>query len=176
MMTEEWRVTDSYPSYAVSSLGRVKRVTETRKSKTARILKPVMRSEGNYLVVTLMKGEARFNVSVHVLVARAFFGERPVGMEINHKDGNKLNNVAANLEYVTKSENALHAFRLGLRRSVCGERQGQSKLTEEQVLEIRKLYNSTSNRRLAKIYSVSETTIRHIGDGKAWKHLLVAKL
>ena len=45
----------------------------------------------------------------------AFVGPRPALHETNHIDGNKANNALSNLEYVTKSENTIHAVRLGLR-------------------------------------------------------------
>jgi len=51
---------------------------------------------------------------VHILVARAFLGERPKGYIINHIDGNKLNNCLENLEYRTQSYNIYHANKLGL--------------------------------------------------------------
>ena len=51
---------------------------------------------------------------VHVLVARTFFGMPPKNHEINHKDGNKLNNKVSNLEYVSRSANHLHAHQSGL--------------------------------------------------------------
>ena len=54
-------------------------------------------------------------VFVHRLVARAFCDECADGLEINHKDGDKLNNTASNLEWVTKSENIKHAYRTGLK-------------------------------------------------------------
>ena len=50
---------------------------------------------------------------VHSLVAEAFLGPRPLGHEVNHKDGNKWNNDVSNREYVTHSHNRLHIHRLG---------------------------------------------------------------
>lgn len=49
-------------------------------------------------------------VSVHYVVCKAHYGERPEGLVINHKDGNKLNNHPDNLEYCTISENIKHAI------------------------------------------------------------------
>ncbi len=60
---------------------------------------------GRYLSVHFI-GNA---VNVHVLVAAAWIGPRPVGMHVNHKDGRKTNCRPSNLEYVTPSENQLHA-------------------------------------------------------------------
>ena len=54
------------------------------------------------------------NVSIHSLVAKFILGERPKDYVINHKDGNKLNNKASNLEYVTIAENIKHSVDTGL--------------------------------------------------------------
>lgn len=54
-------------------------------------------------------------VAVHRLVARAFCEGHDEHLEVNHKDGDKLNNVAENLEWVTKSDNIKHAFANGLK-------------------------------------------------------------
>ena len=56
------------------------------------------------------------NFSIHVLVARAFLGDKPEGLQINHKDGIKTHNHWTNLEYVTCQENVQHAISLGLRK------------------------------------------------------------
>lgn len=57
---------------------------------------------------------------VHRLVAMAFVKGMVSGKEVNHIDGNKRNNAASNLEWVTKSENQLHAYKIGLRRPTYG--------------------------------------------------------
>jgi hypothetical protein len=56
---------------------------------------------------------------IHVLVAEAFLGPRPYKYDINHKDLNRSNNHISNLEYVTRSENVLHSFRM--RRKIGGD-------------------------------------------------------
>lgn len=54
-------------------------------------------------------------VFVHRLVARAFCEGYKDSLQVNHKDGDKLNNNADNLEWVTVSENVKHAFDTGLK-------------------------------------------------------------
>lgn len=56
-------------------------------------------------------------IRVHRLIAHCWIGQRQDGMEINHIDGNKANNAASNLEYVTSSQNKAHALRLGLMKT-----------------------------------------------------------
>jgi hypothetical protein len=71
---------------------------------------------------------------------------------INHIDGNKLNNNAGNLEYVTQRENNLHAIREGL--NAYGENCGQSKLSDSDVREIRMLANYLTDSQIARMFHV----------------------
>jgi hypothetical protein len=71
-----------------------------------------------YEVISLYNDSGvRKTYKVHRLIAEAFLGIPLPKMEVNHKDGNKLNNNAFNLEWVTRSENQQHARRLGLNKS-----------------------------------------------------------
>ena len=72
-------------------------------------LDPNARCGGYYRVN--INGRGR---DVHRLVAEAFLGQPKPGFEVNHKDGNKLNNHVSNLEWVTHLENVQHAYRTGL--------------------------------------------------------------
>lgn len=65
-----------------------------------------------YLTITLSNKGINKMFTVHSLIALTFLGDRPHGMHINHKDGNKHNNNIENLEYVTRSENSKHAYRV----------------------------------------------------------------
>jgi HNH endonuclease/NUMOD4 motif len=70
------------------------------------VLKPWVQSAG-YLAVSLYDAAGtRKRFYIHHLVAAAFIGPRPKGMDIRHLDGNPANNVARNLAYGTRSENA----------------------------------------------------------------------
>ena len=101
---EVWKDCVGFEDYSVSNYGRV---YSKRRDK---FLKLCVNSS-NYKKCVL-KGK---NLYVHRLVAQAFIDNPNNLEEVNHKDGNKWNNNVDNLEWVSKSENAKHAFDLGLR-------------------------------------------------------------
>jgi len=67
-----------------------------------------------YRSVSIYSDCKKKNYSLHRLVAIAFINNPENKPEVNHKDGNKLNNHVSNLEWCTMSENAIHAYRTGL--------------------------------------------------------------
>lgn len=104
---EEWKDIKGYEGqYEVSSYGQI------RNKKTNKCLVGDMNSVG-YRRVLLSRPKKRF--FVHRLVAEHFVCGYQEGLVVNHKDGNKNNNNKNNLEWVTRSENDIHAFRMGLR-------------------------------------------------------------
>ena len=109
---EEWRPFFN-GLYEVSNLGNVRRATAGVNTHAGRVKKPSQSSNG-YFIFGVFANGARTNFLVHRAVAEAFLGPIPVGAEVNHKDGNKLNNRLDNLEVVTVSENVIHALRTGL--------------------------------------------------------------
>lgn len=100
-----WRpVIDFEGRYEVSSSGDVRSV------KSGRVLAKPLAGDG-YQKAELWKDNVRTQTYVHRVVARAFLGEpSEPKTEINHKDGNKLNNAVTNLEWVTRSQNVRHAM------------------------------------------------------------------
>jgi hypothetical protein len=90
-------------------------------------------------------------------------------MQINHIDGNKLNNNIENLEYCDNSHNQLHAYRLGLNYSQRGEKHYKSKLSEKQVVKI--MASTKGYSELAKMYKVSRSAISHIKKHRSWTWL-----
>lgn len=117
-----------------------------------------------YLQICTSIDGVRKNIKAHKAVAETFI-ENPFNKPfVNHIDGNKLNNNVSNLEWVTRQENTIHAKEHGLLE---GQRQfgiknPRCKLTDEQVMQIRELYqHGSSIRYLAKTFNVSE---RHIHD------------
>ena len=98
---ERWAIIKGFPNYAISNRGRV------RNLNTGRLLKHQKKSErgGGYAFVTPSRDGHKKNMMVHTLVALAFLGDRPNGKVIHHKDGNRMNPDARNLEYITIREN-----------------------------------------------------------------------
>lgn len=97
---EVWKPVPNYEGfYEVSNMGKVRSVYRYR-----RVLKPMISNTG-YERVDLFKNKCREQFSVHRLVAMAFIDNPSAKPFVNHKDENKLNNSADNLEWVTHVEN-----------------------------------------------------------------------
>ena len=118
---EIWKDIPEYEElYEISNLGRVK--SKTRKTKFGRgwkvyesqILKPQEDKDG-YFRIALSKDGKKRRFFIHRLVMMSFVDNSLNLPVVNHIDGNKQNNKLNNLEWVTRSENDLHAFRIGLR-------------------------------------------------------------
>jgi HNH endonuclease/NUMOD4 motif/Helix-turn-helix domain of resolvase len=161
--------------YEISSAGRVRRVLSSSGTFVGRILRPQYRNPAGYPSVCLYRNQIGYFRFLHHLVAEAFLGPRPIGKEINHKDGNKKNPDLTNLEYVSPSQNRKHAVDTGLlfvppERRARGQKIGVSKLSPEQVDEIIKHHaEGTHVITLARRYGVSRQTIWKITTRQTWK-------
>lgn len=115
-MSEEWKTIKDFPNYEVSNTGKVRSLNYNNTGKV-RELKP--RDAGNgYLSVGLCRNGKQKSIKLHRLVAELFIPNIRNKLEINHKDGNKANNAADNLEWVSRSENQKHAYDNGLKENV----------------------------------------------------------
>lgn len=110
----EWREIPGYSNYQASSLGtlrhkRIGRICNLYETKT---------SKGTYLASGSKDDAKQYNSrGVHILICLAFHGPAPSSKyEVNHKDGNKHNNLPGNLEWSTRGENIQHAYKEGLRK------------------------------------------------------------
>lgn len=101
-----WREIVGWP-YSVSSGGQI--------ARHGGGLKKAAPNAKGYLHVQLWRDNTYKNFYVHKLVAEAFIGPCPEGYEVNHKDGDKSNCADWNLEYMTPSQNNIHALATGLR-------------------------------------------------------------
>lgn len=108
----------------------------------------------------------------HHLIGYFIFGERMIGKQINHVDGNKSNNKPTNLELTTPSENVRHAFKTGLKKAAQGEDNKSSKLTEKDVYEIRSLYKDGKTlAEIGKQYGIAFQSVSRIVNRQRWGHL-----
>lgn len=106
-MEREWRKVDGFPNYSVSNDGLV------RNDKSNK-LKELQINTTGYYKTDLYSGGNRSTQRIHRLVANAFIDNPDNKPDVNHIDGNKLNDNVENLEWVTKSENMIHAYNTGL--------------------------------------------------------------
>lgn len=115
---EQWKEIEGFEGrYEVSDEGNVRSLLGIE----PKLMKPGMHNSG-YLYVILSVGDGTSkNVLVHRLVAEAFVPNPENKPDVNHKDGNKQNPCAYNLEWVTKSENMYHAYSSGIRDKNCTE-------------------------------------------------------
>jgi len=105
---EEWRTIEWNCDYMVSNTGKIKSL----KKKKEIILKPSRTHKGKgYHMVILCKNGERSYKTIHRLVAIAFIPNPENKPQVNHIDGNTINNSVENLEWCTPSENEIHSFR-----------------------------------------------------------------
>lgn len=177
---EEWKSIKEFENYNISNLGRVKNIN------SGKILSQSVRN--GYYRVGLFSSPKQYSFDVHRLVALHFLNlpsneliesaqkTKLKVVPVNHKDGNKLNNNIDNLEWTNYSINAKHSYDIGTHQKLSGENHHKSKLTEEQVLEIRSIYNNVNGRHgiyseLSRKFNISNETVRNIISRKIWKHI-----
>ncbi len=98
--------------------------------------------------------------------------EDAANFQVNHIDGNKLNNSLSNLEWCTNQENRIHAVKIGLAARLKGEDNPASKLQERQVLDIiNDLLNHVPYSKIMKKYGCSKSTISAIKNKRNWVYL-----
>lgn len=161
-----WSVVKNYPKYLINNEGIV-----LSSVRGFRELKPYKDKDG-YLQVCLSKNNKRKRHSVHRLVAQAFIlkthNDRNV---VNHKNSVRDDNRCRNLEWVTVKENNTHGIKFG-KLSQKGEENKNSKLTTEQVIEIKnRLLSGEQYIQIAPDYQVTVTTIGRIARKENWKHI-----
>lgn len=182
---EQWKPIPGYEGYYEASTdGRIRSVDRVvphgvhgfckQKSK---ILKYALDAKG-YPRVALSDTRGIKTYTIHRLMALTYLGDRPQRHEINHVSGIKTDNSLKNLEYCTKSENAIHSFKMGLQKPKKGTLNGMAILTDQAVKEIRDYVANCGKRyygrdQLAKKYGVSSSHIKDIVSGRrgAWSHV-----
>lgn len=169
-MIEEWRPVVGFEGlYSISSLGRVRSEPRVviRKGHSLTIhgrIRTAPLNRNGYPAIQLWRGNNNSHFEVHVLVAAAFIGPRPAGMQILHEDGVRTNARVNNLSYGTPQQNFADSVRHGT--DTRAERNHLARLSNADALKIR---NSTArNVDLAKAFGVAQQTICNIRKGRRY--------
>lgn len=166
MATERIYINDEPSAYIAYDDGRI------FSEHTDKFLKPFVNPSGYYLV-DLHHKHMSYTRQVHRIIATLFIPNPDKLETVNHKDGNKGNNAASNLEWLTLGDNVRHAWRTGLAKPRHGIQNPANRYTEDQIhwvcklLEMRKL----NNKEIAEICCVNVTTIRDIKFRGKWKSI-----
>jgi hypothetical protein len=177
---EIWKTIENYPNYEISNFGNVKR-KQGYQCKIERILIPL--NNGNdYMNVGLSKDGIKKREYVHRLVAEAFLGTPKIKLEVNHIDGNKLNNQLSNLEWVTRSENQNHRYKVlkhkGANTGKLGELNWKSKKVAKMDLQGNVICVYPAVMEAMRITNICESNIRGCIYGRSktaggfkWKYI-----
>lgn len=160
----EFREIPCSPGIKVSRCGLVL----NNESSTSFIMSSRVMNEGYERIQYTVNGKLIYR-NVHRLVALAWVeNDDPDNkLFVNHIDGNKLNNNADNLEWVTHRENIIHAVKTGLRVS-----KGKKNTSKEKIKAIRETdISTTSYRKLAKKYNINKTTAKKIYNWETFKNV-----
>jgi hypothetical protein len=187
-MDEIWKDIKGHEGlYQVSNLGRVKSLKREvfhRKGNLnikERILKPHKSGlKNNIYYDVFLSNQVIKQIKIHRLVAETFLGNPDKKEQINHVDGNKLNNNVDNLEWVTAKENTVHAWENGLCSNIVngsklrrGEKSFTSKLTNDIVRNIRENKFGLTVKEFSALLDVSTSLIYKIKDYSIWKHITI---
>ena len=183
--SDEWRIVKTFPDYAVSSLGLIKRMRPDMRNHQLHgsLLKQSAPSGRKYLQVSLCRDGKKHSVRVSRIVCEAFNGPPPSARHhCAHNDGDASNNRAENLRWATPVENEadkkLHGTALiGERhwsvkspeKRARGEGHGLAKLTADDVRAIR--VDTRFQREIAANFGVCQRVIWSIKAGKTWGHI-----
>ncbi len=147
-----------YP-YQVSDAGQVRRILPERRVSAVetepvyRMLKPLV-SGGGYVFVILSRLGKELRIYIHRLVLTVFVGKCPPGFETNHINAIRDDNRLVNLEWLERHRNV------------------RAKLDAEAVRAIRlMLKNGISQRKLAKMFGVSQPHLSLINTGRVWRNV-----
>lgn len=158
-----WRPCASFPAYEVSEFGDVRRVNgKARKSAP---------NSAGYACFGLYRDGKAKTVQASHLVMEAFGPPKPFdGAQVCHNDGTRSNDHYSNLRWDSPKGNAADRRIHGTETN--GERNGQSKLTVDDVIEIRKLSDSGATQpALSEKFGVAQGVISGIVNRKNWAHV-----
>lgn len=141
--------------YEVTDEGDVFSNVGTRKKMVGKVTK------GGYHMVVLNVNGKKLYPLVHRLIANAFVPNPDNLLEVNHIDGNKLNNSVTNLEWCNSSHNQIHARDMGLQKC---------KINMEMANELREMRKTMklTHVQLGELFGIGKTQVGYILQNKAW--------
>lgn len=185
MEDEQWKPVVGFEGlYEVSSHGRVRSLDKPVSGPNGRLsirkgqIVKGCYSHGKYLQVNLYKDRKNNTQKIHRLVAIAFLSNPENYEQVNHKDFDRENNNLDNLEWCSARQNKDYSINAG--RQLKGTDVHSVKLTDEDILEIRRIYAETRTKSrvgrgvlsgIAAKYGVCPSSISQIVARKSWKHI-----
>ena len=173
-----WKDIKGYEGmYQVSDQGDIKSLRKWSGTcyRKERILSKNRLTKDGYHRVSLAKDGKYKDFSVHRLVAQAFIPNPENKLTVNHKNGDKLDNRVENLEWATREENMQHAYDNGLKKSIKGSSNSNSKLSDDDVRYIRKHYKRRDKTfgtvGLAKKFGTTPRVIGLVVRGLTYKNI-----
>jgi hypothetical protein len=152
-----FKVLKGYEKYIIFEDGKILSIPINK------YMNPSLTKDGYYCTMFNRKTE-----TVHRLIAKAFVPNPHNKPEVNHIDGNKLNNHYTNLEWCTRGENIKHCYDLGL-RSCKGENNSRAKVKQSDIENIKALYKQgKTQKEVGIIFGISPSQAGKIINNKSW--------
>ncbi len=167
MEQEIWKdVRDFEGLYKISNLGEIYSSISKKK------LTP-FKTGDNYRAVKLWKSGVKKTVLIHTVVGNHFV-DNPLSLpEINHKNFDRTDNRAVNLEWMSHGDNIRYSYEMGNRTGARGEDSPRAKHTNESVTRIRQMYSEGgyTQQELADMFNDKRNNISKIINLTRWKHI-----
>jgi 3,4-dihydroxy-2-butanone 4-phosphate synthase len=130
MTKEKWMPIIGFPNYEISNLANIRNI------KTNKPVKSWVSKTHGYCCTILMRNNTKTNFRLHRLVAFHFVRNLfpSINVTVNHIDGNKLNNIATNLEWCSQSVNQKHAYKLKLQVPIKGIANTRTRIKDINVI------------------------------------------
>ena len=178
---EQWKAIPGFPGYEISDHGGVRSYWGRISNGIGKGCRMVLSlcpqkyfgqyiGSSGYIQVRLRRDGRGYNKRVHQMILEVFVGPCPPGLDACHEDGNRLKNRLDNLRWDTRKSNIRDTKRHGT--APIGVKHGMAKLTEEEVIEIRRLHAiGLFHREIAVMFNVCPGTVGQIIRRKIWLHI-----